>query len=486
MSPHGLIRHDEYQWHLPMTGDMRVPAVVYGSALLVRAMEDKALTQLRNVACLPGIVGAAMAMPDAHSGYGFPIGGVAAFDPAQGGVVSMGGVGFDIACGVRTLLTGLTRDDILARREELADALFHTVPSGVGRGGAFILQGDELAAMLQGGAAWAVGRGYGLPADLARIEDNGRMPGAVPGHVSKRAMERMRDQLGTLGSGNHYLEVQWVEKVLDPVRGAAFGLREGDAVVSIHCGSRGLGHQIGQDFIDELAPSGKARRKGKTARPNPYLPVPDRELVCAPLDSEPGRRYLGAMRAGINCALANRQVITHLVRGVFAGLFPAARLDLLWDVSHNTCRAERHAVDGRERTLFVHRKGATRALGPGHPDLPDALREAGQPVLVGGTMGTASYILAGTPEAEARSYASACHGAGRSLSRTEARRRHAGREVMDTLRHQGIFVRTFSERGIAEEAPEAYKDIDEVTSSAAGAGLATPVARTLPLVCVKG
>ncbi|ADU62812.1 MAG: RtcB family protein [Pseudodesulfovibrio sp.] len=486
MTLHGLIRHDDFQWHLPMTGDMRVPAIVYGSLELVRAMEDQALTQLRNVACLPGIVRAAMAMPDAHSGYGFPIGGVAAFDPARGGVVSMGGVGFDIACGVRTLLTGLTRDDILARREALADALFHAVPSGVGQGGRIILKGDEMAQMLEGGAAWAVGRGYGLPADLARIEDHGRMPGAMPGHVSPRARERMRDQLGTLGGGNHYLEVQWIERILDADKGAAFGLREGDAVISIHCGSRGLGHQIGQDFIDELAPGSKARRKGKAAAPNPYLPVPDRELVCAPIDSEPGRRYLGAMRAGINCALANRQVITHLVRGVFADLFPAARLDLLYDVSHNTCRAERHLAEGKEQTLFVHRKGATRALGPGHPELPDTLRATGQPVLVGGSMGTASYILAGTAEGEARSFASACHGAGRSLSRTEARRRFKGRDVVDTLQHHGIFIRTFSDRGIAEEAPGAYKDIDEVIASAAGAGLAVPVARTHPLICVKG
>ncbi|MFH1914113.1 MAG: RtcB family protein [Pseudomonadota bacterium] len=486
MTLHGLTHHGEFEWRLPMTGDMRVPAIVFGSPALVRAMDDKTLTQLRNVACLPGIVHAAMAMPDAHSGYGFPIGGVAAFDPAQDGVISMGGVGFDIACGVRTLLTGLTRDDIMARREELADALFHAVPSGVGQGGKILIKDDELAQMLKGGAAWAVGRGYGLPADLARIEDNGRMPGAIPGHVSPLARERMHDQVGTLGSGNHYLEVQWVEKVLDPARGAAFGLREGDAVISIHCGSRGLGHQIGQDFIDELAPGGKPRRKGKGAVPNPFLPVPDRELVCAPIDSEPGRRYLGAMRAGINCALANRQVITHLVRQVFADLFPMARLDLLYDVSHNTCRAERHMVDGRERTLFVHRKGATRALGPGHPDLPADLRKAGQPVLVGGSMGTASYILAGTVEGEAKSFASACHGAGRALSRTEARRRFVGSDLMETLRRQGIFVRTKSSRGIAEEAPAAYKDIDEVTSSAAGAGLAAPVARTLPLVCVKG
>jgi len=486
MPPHGLIRHDEYQWRLPMTGEMRVPAIIFGSLELVRAMDDKTLTQLRNVACLPGIVRAAMAMPDAHSGYGFPIGGVAAFDPALGGVVSMGGVGFDIACGVRTLLTGLTRDDILARREELADALFRAVPSGVGRGGAIILEGDGLAAMLNGGAAWAVAQGYGQPADLARIEDGGRMPGAVPGQVSPQAGKRMRDQLGTLGSGNHYLEVQWIEKVLDPARGAAFGLKEGDAVVSIHCGSRGLGHQIGQDFIDELAPGGKTRRKSKSAAHNPYLPVADREMVCAPIDSEPGRRYLGAMRSGINCALANRQVITHLVREVFADIFPAARLDLLFDVSHNTCRAERHRVDGKDKTLFVHRKGATRALGPGHPELPVVLRDAGQPVLVGGSMGTASYILAGTPEGEATSFASACHGAGRTLSRTEARRRFIGRDLIESLRHQGVFVRTMSSRGIAEEAPGAYKDIDEVTSSAAGAGLAAPVARTLPLVCVKG
>jgi len=475
-----------------MTGDMHVPGIIYASKQIIQDMDELAIKQLCDVACLPGIVGAAYAMPDAHSGYGFPIGGVGAFDPSKGGIISMGGVGFDISCGVRTLLTGLTRDDILANQEQLAEKLFHTVPSGVGKGGDLLVDGDELDEMLYRGAAWAVDRGFGSMEDLKRIEEGGFMRGASAKHVSNHAKDRIRNQVGSLGSGNHYLEIQWVDKILDQNKALIFGLKEGDAVVSIHCGSRGLGHQIGKDFLDELAPpSRKKSKKSKhKSKKSPsfasQIPIPNRELACAPIHSEPGKRYIGAMQAGINCALANRQVIGHLVRQAFSEIFPNSNLDLLYDVSHNTCKAETHTVDGKDKMLFVHRKGATRAFGPGHPDIPIDLRDAGQPVLVGGSMGTPSYILAGSAEAEHKSFSSTCHGAGRTMSRTEARRRFKGRDVAESLKHQGIFVRSFSFKGIAEEAPASYKGIDEVVRSATGAGLVIPVARVRPLVCIKG
>lgn len=482
----------EYEWHIPTTDGMRVPGIIYASQRLIREMDELAIKQVRDVACLPGIVKASMAMPDAHSGYGFPIGGVAAFDPGKGGIISMGGVGFDISCGVRTMLTGLTREDILSKQELLAEALFQAIPAGVGRGGDLHVDDEEIDEMLYRGAAWAVDRGFGTFDDLLRIEEGGIMRGASAKNVSGRAKDRIRNQVGSLGSGNHYLEIQWVDKIIDKEKADIFDLREGEAVVSIHCGSRGLGHQIGQDFLDELAPQskkkknrGKRRNSGRDSFTS-MVPIANRELACAPIHSEPGKRYIGAMQAGINCALANRQVIGHLVRQVFNGLFPNARLSLLYDVSHNTCKAEPHELDGKNKTLFVHRKGATRALGPGHPDIPAALREAGQPVLVGGSMGTPSYILAGTREAEEKSFSSTCHGAGRTMSRNEAKRLHNGRDVSDTLRHQGIYVRSFSTKSIAEEAPAAYKNIDEVVTSAAGAGLVVPVARVMPLVCVKG
>jgi tRNA-splicing ligase RtcB len=477
VNPSALVQRSEFEWHLPRTGEMRVPGVVYATRPLVRDMDPDALRQVANVACLPGIVGASFAMPDSHSGYGFPIGGVAAFDPRSGGIVSAGGVGFDIACGVRTLTLDLTRDEILAAQEELADALFVSVPSGVGSTGEIVLDADGIDAMLTRGAAWAVERGLGTPRDLARTEEGGFVRGARPEFVSREAKSRIRDQIGTLGSGNHYLEVQWVAQVLDQEAALAFGLRLGDAVVSVHCGSRGLGHQIGTDYLERMVREAKRHD----------LFFPDKELACAPIESELGQEYLGAMFAGINCALANRQAITALVRRAFAEVLPQAGLRLLYDVSHNTCKLEEHEVEGKRRRLFVHRKGATRAFGPGHPALPEDLRQVGQPVLVGGSMGAPSYILAGAaaPGAE-RAFGSACHGAGRALSRAQAKRRWKGRDVVESLKHQGIFVRTGSFKGVAEEAPGAYKDIDEVVAAASGAGLARPVARLLPLVCVKG
>jgi len=471
-----FIQDAENTWRIAPFGKMRVPAILYASPALIDAMDQKVFEQITNVAALPGIVKAAYAMPDAHWGYGFPIGGVAAFDPDEGGVISAGGVGFDISCGVRSLLTGLKRDDILSVQKPLAETLYATIPAGVGSTGRLRLNAKEMDQMLQGGARWAVEQGYGRPEDLQHTEEHGCMNGARPDEVSHHAKQRQRDEMGTLGSGNHYLEVQHVTEIFAPEVAAAFGIAAGDIVISIHCGSRGLGHQIGTEFLKSMVVS--ARDYGIT--------LPDRELACAPIRSPLGERYLGAMRAGINCALANRQIITHLTRQAVAEVLPNADLRLLYDVSHNTCKVEQHSVDGEPRRLFVHRKGATRAYGPGHPELPEAWRATGQPVLIGGTMGTASYILVGTTEGEQRSFSSACHGAGRAMSRHQATRQWRGRELLDQLADRGIMIRSTSLRGIAEEAPGAYKDVSAVVEASHQAGLAHKVARLEPMIVVKG
>jgi tRNA-splicing ligase RtcB len=465
-------RRSEYEWEIPQRGAMRVPVVIYASEQLLREMDGKVGEQAANVAALPGIVGASYAMPDAHWGYGFPIGGVAAFDPREGGVISAGGVGFDISCGVRCLRTPLRRPEIEKLQPELAHELSRSIPAGVGSTGAIHLGEAEMDAMLAGGARWAVERGWGDYADLERIEESGQMKHAKPGKVSAQARKRQRDEMGTLGSGNHYLEVQEVAEVFDQPIAAVFGLRAGEIVVMIHCGSRGLGHQIGTEYLKSMA----------IAAPRYGIELPDRELACAPIESEIGQDYLGAMRAAINCALANRQILTHLVRRVFRAMLPKSELALLYDVSHNTCKLEVHG----NKTLYVHRKGATRAFGPGHPDLPPALREAGQPVLIGGSMGTGSYVLAGTKESEARAFSSACHGAGRAMSRHRALRTWQGRAVVADLAGRGIVVKSPSMRGVAEEAPGAYKDVSAVVDAAHAAGLARKVARLQPLICIKG
>jgi tRNA-splicing ligase RtcB len=425
---------------------------------------------------LPGIVGASYAMPDAHWGYGFPIGGVAAFDPDAGGVISAGGVGFDISCGVRTLLTGLVREQVEDVKTRLADTLYRSIPAGVGSTGLIHLNNKSMDAMLTDGAQWALEQGWGLPEDLERTEENGRMANARPRDVSAQAKKRQMDEMGTLGSGNHYLEVQHVTEVFDEAVAASFGLHGGDIVVSIHCGSRGLGHQIGTEYLKEMVLAAKSHG----------IVLPDRELACAPINSPLGQRYLGAMRAGINCALANRQIITHLARQAFASVFADAELRLLYDVSHNTCKEEVHKIEGKSRRLFVHRKGATRAFEPGHADLPETLRSAGQPVLIGGSMGTASYILAGTPGTQARAFSSACHGAGRAMSRRAAKRKWQGRQLVDELASRGILIRSASLRSVAEEAPGAYKDVTDVVNATDDAGLAQKIVRVEPLICIKG
>jgi tRNA-splicing ligase RtcB len=465
-------RRSDYEWLIKPIGKMRVPGIIFASKELLQEMDDKVYEQVVNVASLPGIQKASYAMPDAHWGYGFPIGGVAAFDPEEGGVISAGGVGFDISCGVRTMLTGLKRGDIEGVKKELADVLYEAIPAGVGSRGNLRLNAVEMTGMLSGGARWAVEKGYGTREDLERIEEDGAMIGALPDEISNQAKSRQRDEMGTLGSGNHYLEVQEVVKIFEKEAGAVYGIGEGDIVISVHCGSRGLGHQICTEYMKSMIVSG--------------VSIPDRELACAPINSPLGQSYLGAMRGAMNCAMANRQIITHLVREAFARVLPRAELRLLYDVSHNTCKMEKHAINGKMKKLFVHRKGATRAFGPGHPEIPQAFRQVGQPVLIGGTMGTASYILSGTEEGLDLAFGSAVHGAGRCMSRHQALKQWKGRQVIDDLAERGILIRSPSQRGVAEEAPGAYKNVSSVVEAADQARLALKVARLEPVICIKG
>lgn len=471
-----LHKINEYLWEIPRTGEMSVPGRIFASEKLIRDMDEKVREQIVNVAMLPGIQIASLAMPDAHWGYGFPIGGVAAFDPKEGGIISMGGVGFDISCGVRTMKTGLSRGEVMPALQRLADRLFSRIPAGVGSEGLIKLSSSQIDDMLIGGAEWAVKKGFGLKEDLAYIEEHGRVEGADPLQVSETAKKRQYREMGTLGSGNHYLEVQVVDEIYDETAAQAMGIRTEDALISIHCGSRGLGHQIGTDYLRALA--GAAQRF--------KLPIRDRELASAPVDSAEGKNYFGAMNAGINCALANRQILAHLVRETFLEVYPHGRMNMLYDVSHNTCKVEIHEIHGNKKRLYVHRKGATRAFGPGHLDLPQEYLRIGQPVLIGGTMGTYSFILAGTEEGMHQAFGSACHGAGRAMSRTQAKKQWHGRDVMRLLDERGIIVRGHSYSGIAEEAPESYKDVSEVVEATHQAGLARKVARVRPIACVKG
>ncbi|MDT0317263.1 RtcB family protein [Streptomyces millisiae] len=465
-----------YRYRIPRHGAMRVPGVVFASPeLLPQAAGDQALDQVVNVAALPGVVGASYAMPDVHWGYGFPIGGVAATDVAAGGVVSPGGVGFDISCGVRLLAADCDRAEIAPRIGALLDALGRRTPRGAGRGAVWHIGRRDLDRVLREGARHAVERGHGVQRDLERCEDGGVLTEADPaaGRVGDRARERGLGQLGSLGSGNHFLEVQEVETVHDEATARAMGLVAGQVCVMIHCGSRGLGHQI---CTDQVRTMGRAMRRYG-------IEVPDRQLACVPADSPEGRDYLAAMAAAANYARANRQLLTESSRAAFAETVGHG-LDLVYDISHNLAKIETHRVDGETRRLCVHRKGATRALPPGHPELPPDLAEAGQPVLIPGTMGTASYLLTGVPDGDA--WHSTCHGAGRVESRHQAAREVNGGRLRAELEARGIAVRGTTARGLAEEAPGAYKDIDAVVTAAEGAGLCRRVARLVPLGVVKG
>jgi tRNA-splicing ligase RtcB len=471
-------------WEIPTTEKpgMLVPARLYASEALLARMDEGVFEQVTNVACLPGIVRAALCMPDGHWGYGFPIGGVAAFR-ADTGVISPGGIGFDINCGMRLLRSGLTEAEVRPRLRELVDAFFEAVPSGVGARGLVRLSDDEFRDVMREGARWCVGRGYGWPEDLLATEGGGCLPGADPAHVSARALERGRAQLGTLGSGNHYLEIQAVDEggLHDAAAARAFGLEApGQVVVMLHCGSRGFGHQIGTDYLrtfDQVM-----RRHGIVVR--------DRELACAPFRSPEGQAYFGAMTAAANTAFANRQVITHRVRQAMARVFGRDPRDLglsvVYDVCHNTAKLERHTVDGETLELVVHRKGATRAFGPGAPDLPEAYRAVGQPVIIGGSMETGSAVLVGTAHAMAETFGSTAHGAGRSMSRAQARRQVRGDALVRAMAARGIVVRAASLAGVAEEAGVAYKDLAEVVDTVHRLDVSRRVATLRPIGNVKG
>lgn len=471
-----LIEESPYRFRIEPHGDMRVPGVVFASRkLLPAASEEQSLQQVANVATLPGIVEASYAMPDMHWGYGFPIGGVAATDVSAGGVVSPGGVGFDICCGVRLYAAGVARSEVgPADLERLMDGLGRAIPRGMGKGAVWELGSrDELEAVLHGGSRDAVERGRGVERDLLRCEDYGAVSSADTGGISDRAVARGLAQLGSLGSGNHFLEVQAVDTVYDDGVAQVFGLRPGQLCVMIHCGSRGLGHQICTDHV-----------RGFESAMSAYgIAVPDRQLACAPVRSPEGSSYLGAMAAASNYARANRQVLGEAARGVFSEVFGCA-LDLVYDIAHNLAKLETHLVDGVERTLCVHRKGATRALPPGHADLPPDLAPVGQPVLIPGSMGTASYVLTGVEGAPA--FASTCHGAGRVLGRNQAAKALRGKDVEKMLTDLGVSVRGSGWRGLAEEMPEAYKDVDAVIEAAEGAGLARKVVRLVPVGVIKG
>ena len=464
-----------WRWRVEQTGAMRVPGVVFATReLLPDVAADRSLEQVANVATLPGIVRASYAMPDVHWGYGFPIGGVAATDVDAGGVISPGGVGFDISCGVRLLLAPVDHREVVSRLPALMDELDRRVPKGMGRGAVWDLSRDELDRVLERGAVFAVERGYGTARDLERCEDGGVLPGADPGAVSDRAMQRGLHQLGSLGSGNHFLEVQVVDQILDPETAAAFGIRLGQVCVMIHSGSRGLGHQVCSDHVAAM----------EAAMDRYGISVPDRQLACVPVRSPEGEAYLAAMAASANYGRANRQLLSEATRSAFRAVLGAETLDLLYDVSHNLAKLETHEVDGEPRLVCVHRKGATRALPPGHPDLPADLADVGQPVLVPGSMGTASWVLVGEREGEA--FHSCCHGAGRTMSRTQARKRITGKQLRRELLDAGVEVRAGSARGLAEEAPFSYKDVDVVVATVEQAGLARRVARLVPVGVVKG
>jgi tRNA-splicing ligase RtcB (3'-phosphate/5'-hydroxy nucleic acid ligase) len=472
-----LVAESPVRWRLERRGDMRVPGVVFASERLLPDVHgDHSLEQVANVATLRGIVGASYAMPDVHWGYGFPIGGVAATEVAGGGVVSPGGVGFDISCGVRLLTAPFDERELQPRLPALMDVLAAVIPRGMGRGGVWqVADRVRLERILADGAVYAVSQGHGEPRDLERCEDGGRLEGADAGQVSERACRRGLGQVGSLGSGNHFLEVQVVDEVLDEVTATAFGLRAGQVCVMIHCGSRGLGHQICSDHV----------RAMRDAMPRYDITVPDAQLACVPVDSPEGSQYLGALAAAANYARTNRQLLTEATRDAFAQVTGRRDLRLVYDVSHNLAKIETHTVGGRTMRVCVHRKGATRAFPPGSADLPEDFRAVGQPVLLPGSMGTASYVMVGASPGEA--FASTAHGAGRTMSRHAAKRRgHGGAALRDELAAAGIEVRAGSLRDLPEEAPYAYKDVEEVVRVCELAGLSRAVARMRPMGVVKG
>jgi tRNA-splicing ligase RtcB len=471
-----LRKINDLVWEIPRQGDMKVPALIYASGKLLESVKrDLTLQQAKNVACLPGIQRMSYVMPDAHQGYGFPIGGVAAFD-MDAGIISPGGVGYDINCGVRLLRTDFTEKDISAKRKELLAEIFKEVPAGVGKGGITKLSRGVLKDVLTKGAEWAIEQGYGTKDDLLMTEEYGRMKDADPSHISERAMERGIPQLGTLGAGNHFLEIQKVSHIYEKDIAQVFGIQaEGQVLVMIHCGSRGLGHQVASDYIESM--ENKFGIKG----------LPDRELINAPVRSDLGREYYKSMCAAVNYAFANRQMIAHWVRDVFGKVMGTSKgMRQVYDVCHNVAKLEKHLIDGEMREVCIHRKGATRSFGPGRPEVPEVYRSSGQPVIIPGSMGTASYLLVGTKEAEELSFGSTAHGAGRVMSRHEALRRFRGEQIRDELQKKGIELKSTSWKGVAEEASGAYKDVDEVVRVSHQVGIGCLVARVVPVGVMKG
>jgi tRNA-splicing ligase RtcB len=477
-----LTRISDYEWEIPQSfrGDMRGPVRIFSTrALLEQILGDKSLEQAVNASTLPGLVGAVVVMPDMHQGYGFPIGGVAATQFPRG-VISPGAIGYDINCGVRLLASSIELEAVLPQLDRLATLLNQYCPSGVGVKGVVHVNVPELERLMRAGSRWALKNGYACENDIARTEENGCLEGADPTKVSERAKARGLDQIGSMGAGNHFVEVDVVEAVLDPETAADFGLREGCLAVQIHCGSRGLGHQVCTDYVQEF--QSVIKRYG--------IELPDRELVCAPMDSPEGQAYLGAMRAAANFAFVNRQLLAHSARRAFeetfAGKLKNWQLTQVYDICHNMGKVETHAVDGKQVKVCVHRKGATRAFGPGTPGLPPEYKQTGQPVLVPGSMGTASWVLVGTETSMLRSWGSSCHGAGRTMSRSRAKHDIRGDNLRRELEGRGIKVRAGSMSGLAEEAPSAYKDVDAVVETVVAVGIARKVARLRPLAVVKG
>ncbi|MBA7619907.1 RNA-splicing ligase RtcB [subsurface metagenome] len=469
-----LKKISENIYEIPKEGKMLVPGIIYASEKLLESIkQDKSLEQVKNVAHLPGILKASIALADAHQGYGFPIGGVAAFDLDKG-IISPGGVGYDINCSVRLLKTNLTKKDILKKQKIVVEQLYRKIPAGVGRGSKFQITKDEFKKILQGGAQYMVKKGYGIKEDYLHTEEEGCMKEANPEKVSERAISRGIGQLGTLGAGNHFLEVQYVDEIFDEKTANILGVKKDQVTIMIHCGSRGFGHQVASDYIKKME--------------NEYgfKDLPDRELINAPVKSQLGKDYMGAMAAAVNFAFANKQLITHWVREEMKYIFPNVKVDTIYDVCHNIAKFEEHIIDGKKKIVCVHRKGATRSFGPGRKEIPETYRKVGQPVLIPGSMGTASYLLIGTKKSEELTFGSCVHGAGRIKSRSSALKTLRGEEIKKELGKKEIAVKAGSWKSLAEEAPEAYKDIEEVVRVVDGLGISKKVARLKPMAVVKG
>jgi len=461
-------------YEIPKEGKMLVPGIIYASEKLLESIkQDKTFEQVKNVAHLPGILKASIALADAHQGYGFPIGGVAAFDLNKG-IISPGGVGYDINCSVRLLKTNLTKKDILKKQKIVVEQLYRKIPSGVGRGSKFQITKDEFKKILEGGAQYMVKKGYGVKEDYLHTEEEGCMKEANPEKVSERAISRGIGQLGTLGAGNHFLEVQYVDEIFDEKIANVLGLKKDQVTIMIHCGSRGLGHQVASDYIKKM--------ENKYGFKN----LPDRELINAPVKSQLGKDYMGAMAAAVNFAFANKQLATHWIREEMKYIFPNVKVDTIYDVCHNIAKFEEHIIDGKKKIVCVHRKGATRSFGPGRKEIPETYRKIGQPVLIPGSMGTASYLLIGTKKSEELTFGSCAHGAGRVKSRSSALKTLRGEEIKKGLGKKGIVVKAGSWKSLAEEAPEAYKDIEEVVRVVDELGISKKVARLKPMAVVKG